>query len=74
MSKLILDYIYDHEAKRGAEVYMTQPIGNNQVIDYTWAQTVDQARRMATHLQTLGFEPGARIGILSKKLRPLFHG
>ena len=72
MSKLILDYIYDHEAKRGAEVYMTQPIGNNQVIDYTWAQTVDQARRMATHLQTLGFEPGARIGILSKNCAHFF--
>jgi long-chain acyl-CoA synthetase len=72
MPKLLLDYIYDHEAKRGADVYMTQPIGNNQVIDYTWAQTVDQARRMATHLQSLGFEPGARIAILSKNCAHFF--
>ncbi len=72
MSKLLLDYIYDHEAKRAGEVYMTQPIGNNQVVDYTWAQTVDQARRMAAHLQSLGFAPGARIGILSKNCAHFF--
>jgi long-chain acyl-CoA synthetase len=72
MSKLLLDHIYDHEAKRANEVYMTQPVGNNQVIDYTWAQTVDQARRMATHLQTFGFEPGARIAILSKNCAHFF--
>ena len=72
MAKLLLDYIYDHETKRAGEVYMTQPIGNNQVIDYTWAQTVDQARRMAAHLKTLGFEPGARIGILSKNCAHFF--
>jgi long-chain acyl-CoA synthetase len=72
MSKLLLDYIYDHEANRAGEVYMTQPIGNNQVIDYTWTQTVDQARRMAAHLQSLGFEPGARIGILSKNCAHFF--
>ncbi len=72
MTKMLLDYIYDHETKRAGEVYMTQPIGNNQVIDYTWAQTVDQARRMAAHLKTLGFEPGARIGILSKNCAHFF--
>lgn len=34
--------------------------------DYTWRQMMDQARRMATHLKSRGFEPGARIAILSK--------
>ena len=72
MPKLLLDYLYDHETKRASEVYLTQPIGNNQVIDYTWAQTLDQARRMATHLKSLGFEPGARIGILSKNCAHFF--
>ena len=32
---LLLDYVYDHEASRTNEVYLTQPIGNDQVIDYT---------------------------------------
>ena len=63
---LMLDYIYDHEAAHPGAVYLTQPIGGGQVVDYTWAQTLDQARRMAAHLQSRGFEPGARIAILSK--------
>jgi long-chain acyl-CoA synthetase len=65
-NRLILDYVLDHEAKLGDRVYMTQPIGNNQVTDYTWAQVVDQSRRMAAHLQSLGYPQGTRIAILSK--------
>ncbi len=72
MTKLLLDCIYDHEVNRANQVFMTQPIGNNQVIDYTWAQTVDQARRMATHLKSLGFPAGARIGLLSKNCAHFF--
>jgi long-subunit acyl-CoA synthetase (AMP-forming) len=64
--KLMLDYIYDHERAHPDAVYLTQPIGGGQVVDYTWAQTLDQARRMAAHLQSRGMEPGARIAILSK--------
>lgn len=63
---LMLDYIYDHEAAHPETVYLSQPIGGGQVVDYTWAQTLDQARRMAAHLQSRGLEPGARIAILSK--------
>ncbi len=65
-TKLILDYVYDHEAAQPNKVYLTQPVGAGQVADYTWAQVLDQSRRMATHLQSRGFEPGARIAILSK--------
>jgi long-subunit acyl-CoA synthetase (AMP-forming) len=64
--KLMLDYIHDHERAHPDAVYLTQPIGGGQVVDYTWAQTLDQARRMAAHLQSRGMEPGARIAILSK--------
>ena len=69
---LLLDYIYDHEAARTNEVYLTQPIGNDKVIDYTWGQTLDQARRMATHIKSLNLEPGARIAILSKNCAHFF--
>ncbi|MDT8989645.1 AMP-binding protein [Curvibacter sp. APW13] len=64
--KLILDYVYDHEAKLADQVFMTQPLGGDAVADYTWAQTMDQARRMAAYIQAQNFEPGARIAILSK--------
>ena len=64
--KLMLDYIYDHESAHPDAVYLTQPMGGGQVVGSTWAQTLDQARRMAAHLQSRGMEPGARIAILSK--------
>ena len=74
-SKLLLDFVYDHESARADQIYLTQPqgaVGNGAVIDYTWKETMNQARRMATHLQSLGFEPGARIAILSKNCAHFF--
>jgi long-subunit acyl-CoA synthetase (AMP-forming) len=65
-NKLLLDYIYDHEKNRANDIYLTQPMGGGQVVDFTWSQLMDQSRRMAMHLQSHGFAPGARIAILSK--------
>ena len=65
-SKLLLDYVYAHETALANHVYLTQPLGKGVVVDYTWRQMMDQARRMATHLKSLALEPGSRIAILSK--------
>jgi long-chain acyl-CoA synthetase len=70
--KLILDYVFDHEAKLADRVYLTQPIGNGQVTDYTWKQTLDQSRRMAAHIKAQGLESGARVAILSKNCAHFF--
>ncbi len=64
--KLILDYVYENEVNYADKVYMTQPIGGGKTVDYTWREALDQARRMATHLQSMGFEPGSKIAICSK--------
>lgn len=65
-AKLILDYVYDHEQARADTVFLTQPTGGGQVTDYTWAQVMDQSRRMAAHLKSLKLEPGARVALLAK--------
>ena len=70
--KLILDYVYAHEAAQPDRVYLTQPIGGGQVVDYTWAQVLDQARRMAAHLQSRGLGRGDQIAILSKNCAHFF--
>ena len=70
--KLLLDYVYEHELALADQVFLSQPMGNGRVQDYTWAQTMDQARRMATHIKSLGLEPGARIAILSKNCAHFF--
>lgn len=65
-AKLMLDYVYSHETTHADQIFMTQPVGGGQVVDYTWKQTLDQARRMAAHLKAQNLEPGARVAILSK--------
>ncbi len=65
-SDLILDRAYAWEKSTPNAPYMTQPIGQGAVTEYTWAKTLDEARRMAAHLQSLGFPPGSKIAILSK--------
>ena len=71
-NQLMLDYVYEHELARANQVFLSQPLGGGQVKDYTWAQTMDQARRMATHIKSLGLEPNARIAILSKNCAHFF--
>ena len=70
--KLILDYVYDHEAAQPDEVLLVQPIGGGRVLEYTWRQMLDQARRIAADLKSRDFEPGARIAILSKNCAHFF--
>ena len=69
---MILDHVFDHEAQQPDRIYLTQPLGSGRVADYTWAQVLDQSRRMAAHLQSRGFPRGARIAILSKNCAHFF--
>jgi long-chain acyl-CoA synthetase len=65
-NKLPLEMVYHWETARAESVYMTQPLGNGQVVDYTWRRAVGEARRMASYLKSLGLPEGSRIAILSK--------
>jgi long-chain acyl-CoA synthetase len=64
--KLLLDYVYDHEAGQPDRIFLTQPVGNGAVVDLSWAQALDEARRMAAHLRARGIAPGARVALLAK--------
>jgi long-chain acyl-CoA synthetase len=64
--ELLLQRFYRHVAERGGDVYMTQPIGGGEVINYSFAQVCDQAARMAEYLRSLGFERQSKIAIVSK--------
>jgi long-chain acyl-CoA synthetase len=63
---LPLHRIWRWEQQRAGEIYLTQPMGGGAVRDLTWAEAIGEARRMAAHLQSFGWEPGARVAILSK--------
>lgn len=70
----LLDYVYEHETKLANQVYLTQPVGGGQVKDYTWKQVMDEARRMAAYLKTLGLSPGDKVAMLSKNCAHFFIG
>ena len=63
---LALQRLVHWERTAPDRVAFTQPMGGGVVVDFTWAQVADEARRMAAYLASLGFEPGSRIAILSK--------
>lgn len=63
--KLILDHVWDHARQAPDRIFLTQPIGGREVVDYTWAEVVNQASRMAAHLQALGIQAGDRVALLS---------
>ena len=63
---LALQRLYHWEKTQPDRVVFTQPMGDGQVRDYTWRQVLDQSRRMAAHLQSLGLQPGDKVVLLSK--------
>ena len=66
MPKDLLSRAYATEASRADSPWLTQPMGGGLVKTYTWQQGFDEARRIATYLQSLGLPPGSHIALLSK--------
>jgi long-chain acyl-CoA synthetase len=64
-SDLPLQRIYRWEKERAGAVFLTQPIGG-QVRQWTWQQTLDEARRIAAWMEAQHWPKGSRIVILSK--------
>lgn len=73
-NRTLLDYVYEHETKLANRVYLTQPLGGGQVRDYTWSQVMNEARRMAAHLKSLGLSPGDKVAMLTKNCAHHFIG
>ncbi|RJF96322.1 AMP-binding acetyl-CoA synthetase [Noviherbaspirillum saxi] len=47
-------------------IYLTEPMPDGRVVDYTWKEVGDQARRMAAYLQSLDLPPQSAISIVGK--------
>jgi long-chain acyl-CoA synthetase len=62
---LPLQRIYRWEKERANALFLTQPI-RGQVRDWTWAQAMDEVRRMAAWLEAQNWPSGSNIVILSK--------
>ena len=65
-SSLALQRLYHWERTTPDRPAFTQPMGASLLKEFSWKDVVDESRRMAAFLKQQGFEPGARIAILSK--------
>lgn len=64
--ELPLQCMYRWERERAQRIFLTQPFGGGNVRDWTWSQAANEVRRMAAYLKSQGWEPGARVAILSR--------
>ena len=65
-TSLALQRLYHWERTTPDRIAFTQPMGANLLKEFSWKDVADESRRMAAFLRQQGFEPGARIAILSK--------
>jgi long-chain acyl-CoA synthetase len=68
----VLHAFYRVVRERRGETYLTQPLGGGRVEDFSFERTLDQAKRMAAHLRSLGLPSGSRIAIVSKNCAHFF--
>lgn len=62
---LPLQRLYQWERERPHAIHLTQPLAGT-VRDWTWSQAMDEARRIASYLRSLGLEQGSCVGLYSK--------
>ncbi|MGB0956092.1 MAG: AMP-binding protein [Panacagrimonas sp.] len=62
----ILSRLYHWEKTTPNDLHFVQPIGAGKVQQLSWAQCMDQTRRMAAHLKSLDFPAGSQIALLAK--------
>ncbi len=63
---LALQRLYHWERTVPDRRVFVQPMGSGVVREMNWREALDETRRMAAHLRSLGLPPGSRIAILSK--------
>ncbi len=63
---LALQRLFHWEKTTPDKVVMTQPMGGGELRSYSWREVMDQSRRMAAHLQSLGLKHGDKVALLSK--------
>ena len=63
-AELLLERAYHWERTCGSDEFLTQPLGESRRT-WTWAQAMDEARRIAALLKSCDWPPGSHIVILS---------
>ena len=65
-TRMPLELFYEREAKHPNKLYMVQPLSGGQLINLSWADVGEQARRAANWLRAQELPAASRIAIVSK--------
>lgn len=60
-----LEGLYEREAEQANDPCFIQPFADGSLKEYSWAEAVNNARRVAAYLRSLNLEPGSRIALMS---------
>jgi long-chain acyl-CoA synthetase len=52
--------------KMGDRIFMTQPMGGDKVVTYTFKQVLEEAKKVAGYIEGLQLPPKSQIAIMSK--------
>lgn len=63
---LPLERFYYWEKSQPSKVCFTQPMGGDQIREFTWGEVGRQVRSVAQYLKQTGVKPGDRVAIISK--------
>lgn len=69
--KTPIEMLYEQASKSPDRVFLTQP-DNGQTRTYTWRETEDMVRRVASGLKQLGLEEGSHVALFSKNCAEWF--
>jgi len=63
---VVPDYILDNCAKHPDKTFLTQPMGDGTVKEWTFGQFLSESKKMATHIESLDLPVPSQIAIMSK--------
>jgi long-chain acyl-CoA synthetase len=64
--KTFLDYFQENIKIVGDQKFFTQPMGNDVVMEWTYKEVLEEAKKVAGYIQSLGFPEKSQIAIMSK--------
>ena len=65
-ARTLLDFARRWESARADRCWLTQPLGGGRVETWTWKRAMEETRRMAAHLASLGLPARSSIALCSK--------
>ena len=64
--KVVLDYILDNCAKWPDKIFLTQPMGGDEVLNVTFSEFLSESKKMAAYIESLNLPAPSQIAIMSK--------